>query len=184
VDAVDEAEIDDVDAELGVDDVLHRLGDVVDADVAVAAAGGLGTSGRSPWSSPWSLSPPRVGPWRPSRPSTTAVRTSRGGELGDAGERDAVLQDVLVGLDRPLPCIRVRNSSWIAIASSTACRSRGRSAPTPTPARSSSRRRRTTRPRRPVATVDAQRHLVTAGRVDVVHLGLEGSRRPLWWGFL
>ena len=36
--AVDEAEVDHVDPELGVDDVLHRLGDVVDGDGRGAAA--------------------------------------------------------------------------------------------------------------------------------------------------
>ena len=38
VDVVDEAQVDDVDPELGVDDVLHRLGDVVLGDGRRGAA--------------------------------------------------------------------------------------------------------------------------------------------------
>ena len=51
VDAVDEAEVDDVDAELGVDDVLHRLGDVVlghgGGTATCPSDRASGTSGRS-----------------------------------------------------------------------------------------------------------------------------------------
>src|SRR3954449_5462451 len=76
VHAVDEAEVDDVDAELGVDDVLHRLGDVVDADGRRAAASSLRNLGEISVVS--HCLPPMIGRWRPSRPSTTVVRTSRG----------------------------------------------------------------------------------------------------------
>ena len=82
----------------------------------------------------------------------------------------------------PLPCIRVRNSSWIAIASSTglpitrsvitdaeACEIEQPSASYETSSTTTG----------PVGDVHAQRHLVTAGRVDVVHLGLERLPQPL-----
>ena len=85
----------------------------------------------------------------------------------------------------PLPCIRVRNSSWIDIASSTflpitrsvitdaeACEIEQPTASYDTSVDD------------PAVEVDAQRHLVTTGRVDVVHLGLERVAESLVVGVL
>jgi hypothetical protein len=131
--AVDQAEVDDVDAELGVDDVLHRLDDLVLGrqarcvgrrrrvehlrafSVARCRCGGLGLLGRILCSRLVDCLDDCVLPRHPAQQRALhARRVPR-----DAGERDAVLEHVLVRLHVPRLCMSSRKSSCLLIASST-----------------------------------------------------------------
>ena len=89
-DAVDEAEVDDVDAELGVDDVAQRLLDVRDVGGAAGCRHACLAHGLVRWSAAMST-PARanasVNAVQPSRAHLT-----RAGYLRDAGEGDAVAE--------------------------------------------------------------------------------------------
>ena len=110
--AVDQAEVDDVDAELGVDHVAHGLLDVLDVGAVPVGCGCGLTHALSSVvldvacaASAWA-----VASFQAIQPSSAHLM--RAGILRDAGERDGVLEHLLVGLDRsPLDCIRARNSS-------------------------------------------------------------------------
>src|SRR5690242_6523803 len=126
VHAVDEAEVDDVDPELGVDDVLHRLGDVVDGhrrratalpgrghvgEVAVVDALGVGHEGApSDWA--WVVA------------SFHAIQESRAhftraGNLATPANAMPSSRTSSSGSTCPLPCMSSRKVWWIPMASST-----------------------------------------------------------------
>ena len=108
-----------------------------------------------------------------------------GGELGDAGERDAVLEALLVGLHLALALHQGEELlvDLHRLVDRLADHQVGE------------HRRRGLRDRaaervvrhvldHALGQVHAQRHLVAAGRVDVVHLGLEGVAQALVVGVL
>jgi hypothetical protein len=102
------------------------------------------------------------------------------GELGDTGERDAVLEDVLVGLHLSLALHELEEGlvDLHRLVDGLADHEVGQHG----------RRRLGDGAahgvvghvlHHAVGQVDAQRHLVAAGRVDVVHLGLERVAQAL-----
>src|SRR6478735_4238637 len=126
VHAVDEAEVDDVDAELGVDGVLHRLGHVVDGhrrraaarsglghvgQVAVVDALGVGHEGApSDWA--WAVA------------SFHAIQESnahftRAGNLATPAKAMPSSRTSSSGSTCPLPCMSSRKVWWISIARPT-----------------------------------------------------------------
>ena len=139
-DAVDQAEVDDVDARARG----RRRRACASLDVVVARPceplGVRSTSGRSLVSVMLvvivraSARRPRGGRVLPRHPAQQRALDPRR-VLRDTGERDAVLQHVLVGLDLCRgPASAPGTSSWIASASSTVLADHaGRSAPRPRP---------------------------------------------------
>src|SRR3954449_1161866 len=202
--AVDQAQVDDVDPELGVDDVLERLGDVLDRGGPAGTRLRLGHLGQvtvvdgARGHLAFSLVSVSTGSTGEDAAvvvaSFQAIQDSRAhliraGNLATPANAMPSSSTSSSGSTWPLPCIRVRNSSWIANASSTGL-PMTRSVITDAAAceiehPSASYETSSTRvPSGPSARC-------TRSVSSSPHVGLtwwtsasKGSRRPLWWGFL
>ena len=197
--AVDQAEVDDVDAELGVDDVAQRLLEqsstpdvgrrgrvelgvvrlVISAPVVSSSSGSVSACSVAAAPSAWpSASLNAIQP--------SSAHLTRAGYFATPANA-TVPEHVLVGLDRR-PWTASASQERVADVQRLADRladhqvghHRGEAWRSSSPARRRRRRRR--RLAAGVRQVHPQGDLVAAGRVDVVHLGVERLAQTLWCG--